>query len=186
MKKILFNPFLKIAGTKALIYGWLIILLTVVIAYFSFCHFDGAIDAHGGAKASWCVYLIEPFIAWISVTSFLYLTGILFSRSKIRFSDVAGTLALARFPMFFVALLYFGPMPNVEELDKINFVTVLNMIAILICTIWMIALYFNAYVISCNVKKGKAIWTFIVGLIVAEIISKIIFYQLNEHFILYN
>ncbi|MEO8819532.1 MAG: hypothetical protein ABI267_05720, partial [Ginsengibacter sp.] len=171
MIKILLNPFVKIAGYKALIYGWLLILITAVIAYFSHTHFDGAIDAHGGTKTLWWVYLLEPFIAWISVTIIFYLTGLIFSQSKIRFADVAGTLALARFPMFFTALLYFGPMPDIKALDKISFVTVLNIVCLTICGIWMIALFFNAYTVSCNPKKGKTVWTFILALIVAEIIS---------------
>lgn len=186
MTKILFNPFLKIAGFKALIYGWLIMLITAFIAYFSHTHFDGAIDAHGGSKTLWWVYLLEPFIAWISVTIIFYFTGIIFSQSKIRFTDVAGTLALARFPMFYTALLYFGPMPDIKALDKIGFVEILNIVGLLICTIWMIALYYNAYTVSCNPKKGKTVWTFILGLIVAEIIAQIIFYQLNKHFFIYS
>ena len=185
MTKLLFNPFLKIAGYKALIYGWLIILITAFIAYFSHTHFAGAIDAKVGAKTLWWVYILEPFVDWISVITVFYSMGILFSQSKIRFADVAGTFALARFPMFFAALLYFGPMPDLQALDKIGFLAVLNMVGILICVIWMIALFYNAYTVSCNPKKGKAAWTFIVGLIVAEIISQIILYQLNKHFFIY-
>lgn len=186
MNKFLFNPFVKIAGYKALIYGWLIILITAFIAYFSHCHFDGAIDAHGGARTLWWVYLLEPLVAWISVIFVLYLIGILFSKSKIRFPDVAGTFALARFPMLFVALLCFGPKLDIKALDKINFIMIINAIVILLCGIWMITLFFNAYSVSCNLKKGKAVWTFIVGLIIAEIISQIILYQLNEHFLIYS
>lgn len=185
MMKTLFNPFLKIAGYKALIYGWLIILITAFIAFFSHTHFDGAIDVHGGATTLWWGYLLEPFVAWLSVTIIFYSMGLLFSQSKIRFADVAGTFALARFPMLFVALLYFLPMPDIKALDKINFLMILNVIGILICSIWMIALFYNAYSVSCNLKKGKAAWTFILGLIVAEIISQIILYQLNKHFFIY-
>ena len=186
MRKILFNPFLKIAGYKALMYGWLIILITAFIAYLSHTHFDGAIDAHGGTKTLWWVYLLEPFVAWISVTMIFYSMGHLFSQSKIRFSDVAGTFALARFPMLFTALIYLYPMPDIRAVDKIGLVAVLNMVALVICGIWMIALFFNAYTVSCNPKKGKIVWTFILGLIVAEIISKIILYQLNKHLFIYS
>lgn len=184
--KILFNPFEKIAGFQALILGWFIILLSGIIAYFSNCHFNGVIDAHFGAKTLWWVYLAESFVAWASISIVYYFTGVLFSQSKIRFADVAGTLALARYPMLFVALLAFGPMPDPKALDQINLVILLNIFATLIFSIWMIALFFNAYKISCNMKGAKAVWTFIIGLIIAEIISKIVLYQLNLHFDIYH
>lgn len=184
MMKILFNPFVKIAGYKALIYGWVAILITASIAYFSRTHFGGVIDVRPGAKALWWVYLLEPFVPWISVTLDFYIMGVLFSKSKIRFADVAGTFALARFPMLFVALLAFALRPDIQALDKIYFLTIVNTIA-LICVTWMIALFYNAYTISCNLKQGTAVWTFIVGLIAAEIISQIILYQLNKHFFIY-
>ena len=38
--------------------------------------------------------------------------------------------------------------------------------------IWMVALMYKAYTVSCNIKGPKAIVTFIVSLIGAEIFSK--------------
>jgi predicted nuclease of restriction endonuclease-like RecB superfamily len=40
--------------------------------------------------------------------------------------------------------------------------------------IWMVALMYRAYAVSCNIKGPKAIVTFIIGLIGAEMISKVI------------
>ncbi len=40
--------------------------------------------------------------------------------------------------------------------------------------IWMVALMYKAYTVSCNVKGAKAIITFILSLILAEAVSKVL------------
>jgi hypothetical protein len=40
--------------------------------------------------------------------------------------------------------------------------------------IWMIALMYNAYTVSCHLKGARAVISFIVALLVAEIVSKVI------------
>jgi len=47
---------------------------------------------------------------------------------------------------------------------------------VLLC--WMVALMYKSYSVSCNVRGGKAIGTFIAGLLLAEILSKIAVYRL--------
>jgi len=49
----------------------------------------------------------------------------------------------------------------------------LAMFLTLLMLIWMIALMYRAYAVSCNVKGAKAIITFIVGLVIAEVLSKL-------------
>jgi hypothetical protein len=40
--------------------------------------------------------------------------------------------------------------------------------------IWMVTLMYKAYAVSCNVKGAKAIGTFVVSLILAEVVSKVL------------
>ena len=47
---------------------------------------------------------------------------------------------------------------------------------LLLC--WEVALMYKSYSVSCNVKGGKAIGTFIAGLLLAEILSKSALYWL--------
>jgi len=96
MKKWLFNPFVYIAGARSLVIGWVIMLITACICMYSHTHFDGVLDAHNGRVTLASMYFIEPFTDWICLVLALYLGGIIFSKSTIRFIDVAGTLALAR------------------------------------------------------------------------------------------
>ena len=53
------------------------------------------------------IAFLEGIINWLTVTLILYITGLIISKSSIRFIDVAGTQALARFPYLFAALSNF-------------------------------------------------------------------------------
>ncbi len=106
----LFNPFIKIAGSRALIIGWIVILLSAVICYYGHAHFNGVLHMAKEQRlnnAPFYIYLIEPFVDWGCLVLLFYIGGRIFSRSSIRFIDVAGTLALARWVMIFMAITGF-------------------------------------------------------------------------------
>jgi hypothetical protein len=179
-----FNPFKYIAGFKSLVIGWIIILITGCIAYYSNTHFDGAIDAHlhpGDRVYPAWHFLAEPFIAWSSVVLVFFATGKFFSTSAIRFIDVAGTFSLARCPFLFLALINFlGPgtkdVLNASPRALLTPLVLIYALVSLAFCIWMIALMYNAFKVSCNIKGQKSVWLFITSLIVAEVLSKIIFH----------
>lgn len=190
IKQVLFNPFRKIAGFKALILGIAIMTLSAVIAYFSHCHFDGIIDVHIWVEKSIALYFIEFLIDWGAVVILFYLAGKMLSHAHFRFLDIAGTAALARFPCFFVALIAFG-IPEMKPADFQNLQTVplkklIELIAAGLLTvvfiIWVIALLYQAFKISCNLKGRRAVWGFIVALLIAEILSEIIFHYLYRYY----
>ena len=189
MKKWLFNPFLYLAGTQALFIGWAIMLVTAFISYYSKAHFDGVIDMHTGRTTSMTVYFLEQLIDWGCVVLIFYPAGLIFSKSKVRFIDVAGTMALARWVMIICAIISFGIHApaythNVDELLKsITATSILLGLLIVACAIWMIALMYNAFSISCNMKGSKATGAFIAALIIAEIASHFILHPIYKHFI---
>ncbi len=182
MNPWIFNPFKYIAGFKALMIGWAIMLATACISFFSKTHFDGVIDAHHALSISfhWYIYLLEQFIAWVSAVIMFYVAGLIFSGSSIRFIDVAGTMALARWPAIFVALINFA-MPPVKDLHNIGAGVIIIALAGLVFVIWMIALIYHAFIVSCNLKAGKATLLFITALLLAELLSKLVFHQLYRH-----
>ena len=174
--KWLFNPFLYIAGAKALLIGWIAMLLASVVAYFSKTHFDGAIDIHFGAGGNYSFFLAEQFIAWISLSMLFYPIGLIFSKSKIRLIDVAGTMAMARVITLPVSFMGFLPIYPVNLDDPT--ILILSIIVTLVPAIWMIALMFNAFVVSTNIRGAKATACFTTGLISAEILSKVLLHYL--------
>jgi hypothetical protein len=101
----------------------------------------------------------------------MWLAGVLFSKTKPRAIDIAGTMALARYPMLLLAIVCFLPIAPASLYD-IPRVIVFIFIGLPFIA-WMIALMYNAYSVSCNFKGVRAVVSFIGALLVAEIISKI-------------
>lgn len=183
MKKWLFNPFVYVAGGQSLLAGIAFIIITAAISYFSHTCFDGVVDVHPLVAPFW-VYLAISLIDWGCSTILFYSAGRIFSRSSIRFIDVAGTVALARWVMIFAALAGFGidaykmmaaktlPLSALKDLITPGFM--IASLLQLLMIIWLVALTYQAFSVSCNLKSPRAAWIFTGTIILAEISSKIV------------
>jgi len=191
---LFFNPFVYIAGTKALFIGLGGLLLAGLVGSLCNTHFDGVLDTHTGAHVALWGFLSEGIIDWLCLAAVLLFCGMLVSKTAFRIIDVVGTQALARWPTIFISLatlpkgyqrftsyliesfLKPGAKAGFNAADAVIFCAVVIVMIPLI--IWMVFLMYKAYSVSCNVKGGKAVGTFIAGLIVAEILSKLALYWL--------
>jgi hypothetical protein len=184
----LFNPFKFIAGYQALLIGLAVIILTSLLGSLSNTHFDGVLDVHTGLQAPLWFFLSEGLINWMSLVVPLFLFGLIFSHSAFRTIDVIGTQALARWPYLITAAVML-PDANRRVLEylmaqctqthsasSINppdiAIFAVAMFLTILMIIWMVALMYRAYTVSCNIRGPKAIVTFIVSLIGAEVLSK--------------
>jgi hypothetical protein len=102
--------------------------------------------------------------------------------------DVFGTQAFARWPYLITAVVMlpganlkvgnfiFAKLTQTTPVVAVNladiFIFAVAMLLGILMAIWMVVLMYRAYSVSCNVKGPKAIVTFIIALIGAEIISK--------------
>jgi hypothetical protein len=179
MKKWIRNPFVYVAGEKALVLGWLVMLATACISFFSRTHFDGVLDAHVGMHGSFPLYFLEQFISWSSAVLIFYMVGRMSSPSAIRPIDVAGTLAFSRSPLIFVALIGFG-FPHTIDIRHLDPSFVLLTLSELVFIIWMVALMYQAFTVSCNLKGGRATGLFIAAVVIAEVLSKLLFYLIYK------
>lgn len=192
----LFNPFHFIAGGQALAVGIGIIAVSTLVALVAGVHFDGTLDFHTGAPAPWWVYPLEGLIAWLSAALFFLIAGKLLSKSSVRTVDVLGTQAMARFPYLLFALWHLPPViPDAntrvgETLLKsvsnpganpfaglpIADLVIFGMTAVLaiVMLVWLIALMYRAYAVSCNLSGLRAVAGFIPALILAEVLSKVV------------
>ncbi len=180
MKNWLFNPFIYVAGSRALLIGLAAMAITALIGLYSHTHFDGAIDIHTGKISTLSVHLLEQLIVWGTTAGLFYIAGLLFSGSIIRLIDVAGTMALARWVTIFPAALGFllhVPDTQPQTVAEIMKLLTPGFIAVgllsVVFVIWMVALMYNAFTVSCNLKGSKATGTFIITLILAETISSL-------------
>ncbi|MFC1733956.1 hypothetical protein ACFL6I_26945 [candidate division KSB1 bacterium] len=200
MKKMIYNPFERIGGYTALGIGLVVIFITSCLASLSLLHFDGIIDMHFGGDSSLCLFFIQNLVNLIVITLVFYFIGIFISPSRIRLLDIIGTQALARTPMLLPAS--FACLINIKKYNEYiitailhdNFkialtftewvLVVLLLIIVLISIIWMIVLMFNAYSISTNIKGTKLTVSFIIGIIIAEVITKLINFFLLKTYII--
>jgi hypothetical protein len=191
----LFNPFRFVAGYAALIAGLGIILLSAIIGWLGRTHFDGVLDVHTGPEAPLWLFMAEGLVDWICMAVPLYLFALVFSRSAVRIADVFGPQALARWPYLITALALLpdanrrvleqlmsmaGPTsqpPAINGFDLVIFVAAMAVTVLMV--VWMVALMYKAYTLSCNLKAAKAIVSFIISLVGAEILSKAIIHGLS-------
>jgi hypothetical protein len=131
---------------------------------------------------------------WLVASTLFYLGSLLLSKSSVRMVDIYGTQALARFPYFFASFTGFsgglnlfgkyllwtfmkhGEPIEISTMEKFSAVSII--IISMGLTIWMVALMFNAFKISANLKGAKLILTFttvmIISLVVLSYVSKLI------------
>lgn len=190
----LFNPFRFVAGFRALLLGLAIILLSAFLGWHGSTHFDGVIDVHTGLQGPLWFFFAEGLINWICMAIPLFFFGLIVSRRSFRMIDVLGTQALARWP-YLVTSLVMLPGANRRFAEylmsrlglgatsvSINYIDMLifafAMFLSILMAIWMVALMYRAYAVSCNIKGARAIITFIIGLLSAEVLSKLVILQM--------
>lgn len=194
LRQWFFNPFRFIAGVKALFLGTAIIVITSLIGSMSNTHFDGVLDVHPGPQVPMWMFLAEGIIDWGCMAGALVICAFFVSRSSFRVIDVAGTQALARWPYLVAAVatllmrfttygrnlsstLLSDPLSLTTQKGAMLFLGLLGIVIMLMC-VWMVALMYRAYSVSCNIKGPRAIGSFIGGILAAEILSKVILWRL--------
>jgi hypothetical protein len=126
----------------------------------------------------------------------LLVVGRIASRTPFRTIDLLGTQAMARWPTVLTTLLFLPKavgrfpahimqqlskmdMSNPQQMPSIDFGPTSDaiiffsvIVAFIPIFVWMIVLMYRSFSVSCNLKGAKGIWSFIIGLIIAEVISK--------------
>ena len=184
----LFNPFREIAGSKALFYGLLAMMVTGITGYFSHTHFPDIVSIkYIPEHLPLGYYFFQQLIIWLVPSIVFYLLAMIGASSSVRIIDVFGTQALARFPYVIAAVTGFsGSMKRfvdyitalvVEQnlqasLSSFDMVMAIVLIFIsLLLAVWVVALMYNAFRISANLKGAKAIVLFMIGFVAAMVIS---------------
>ncbi len=173
----LYNPFIQIAGTRSLLSGLLVLLVTAFLGGLNNVHYDGVIDIHAGMPAPWLLFLMESTLSWLLFSVFLLVAAKVLSKSKVRVIDIFGTQALARYPYLLISLISFIPYFHFEYtgMPDLSASLIIFGLVTFVFTIWTVILMYNAYSVSANLKGAKAVVSFIIALVLAEVLFKIIF-----------
>lgn len=193
MKTILFNPFQKYSEKQLFLFGWFLAITAAVLSLFFNGRFDGIIDLHFVEKTSIITASLDIVICTGILSLLLFIIGKMINK-KTRFIDVLVASLIAKIPFYF--LLFFNInnkmylvsqklMDSILQKKDFNIETfdmsllVFSGIATFICLIWSMILLFNGFKTATNIKETKHILLFIVSVITAEVLSKIILFKLN-------
>lgn len=200
LSQILFHPFVRIAGGTALLLGLVAITLAGLIGAPQGLHFDGVLDTHVGKNGPWWFFVSEGLIDWLSLAVLLLIAGRIISKTAFRSIDLLGTQAFARWPTVLTVLacltpgfhrfsealtksiigLKPGQIPQLPPAGPDAVVFGLVTLFMLACTVWMVALMWKSFSYCCNVRGGKAVGTFVITLLLAELLSKVLIGQLFQ------
>lgn len=176
----LFNPFIRIAGTRSLVIGLAGIVVAGLLAAGAGIHFDGLLDVHAGDEVALWVPVVEGLVNWAVFTLLLLLVALLFSKSAVRLVDIAGTQAMARMPLLPVAAICNLPLIQDAfdglaaallggELEGAAFSGLVAAILVTLTgVVWMVTLMWKAFSISCNMTGGRAIALFVLAVLLGE------------------
>ncbi len=191
MKTLLFNPFKKYSERPLLIFGLITSIAGVVIATLTNTHFDGVLDTHFAKKVSLTTAGLESLCNLFSIVLVFFILG-KFINSKTRFIDILNLALIVKIPAYFLTPLNYNNwihtktfhlmdtlgnplIPNLSPTDLLILIGVGA--ASLVVLTWFIIVLYNGFKIATNLKTTAHKVLFVVGIIAAEIISKILINQ---------
>ena len=184
--KLLYNPFQRVAGLTALLWGVSGLAVSTLLSYWSGWHYHGLL--HFGPApnpALWC-FAAEHAVVWLILAIIFYLGGLLLSKSKIRAVDLFGTTAFALLPMIGLNLIYALPPAksmldpamaacSVQPLAQSGAKPGLWLIFLGIPFLaWALAWLYFALKVSCNLKGFRLISLYCIGIFGGDIICRLI------------
>ena len=192
MRTTLFNPFKRYQAEKLIGVGLIFTVIGSVLAWLFNSRFDGIIDMHSFKK----VALYQPFVD--NAINIVLLLAVLFvigkmQNHKTRFIDILAICLVARTP------LYITPLFNIHDFmarAAVHLEAIVNRSAAaseplmmtlfilfsileLLAIIWYLVLLYRGYKVSANTNGTLGISLFVTAMILAEIASKFIFYNIK-------
>ena len=182
--KLIVNPFIRIAGGQALIWGFLGLIVSTLLCWISGYHYHGLLHFGPAPNPAWWCYLAEHLIVWLIPALLFYLGGLFLSHSLIRGIAVLGTVFFPQLPLLGMNL--FSLLPAMRMMSQMNMnmspeemlaqpyfilamiLTLLGLPFLILTLIWM----FNALKVSCNLKQWK-LWTVaLIGIIGGDVLCR--------------
>jgi len=195
--KWIYNPFEKIAGWSAFGIGILILGITTALGYFCNTVFFG-ISIKQVHSITLCQAISLQMLGLAVLVAVMYLVALL-SAKHVRFQDILGTVTLAKYPLLLTIPIFWisndkimeitdnllsalqtNPYNIMSEVSASDLV-VLTVFAFLslVVLVWTIALLFNAFKISTNLKGAKCGLLFTAIIIISEIITNVVIFAIR-------
>jgi len=185
--KQFFNPFLKIAGWKALSYGLAAMLATSFLGSLYNIHLDGILNVHINGEISLALALKENLINWLTLVLVFGLASLILNGRAFRFLDLLGIMAYSRIPFLVMPPLnsFFNMEMIGEKIEKsilegsgelllsnteylmFGGYLIISLLFIILSITWL----YNGFLILSNTKGIRANAAFIITLLAGVALS---------------
>ncbi len=193
MKKVFTNPFSIYNEKKLLLSSLLFYMASVLLAPIFLARRDGIFDLHFVTNVDIGMAFADGLLNFGILTVLLYIAGKIINH-KTRLIDICIT-SLLSLPVFMFLYVFnithkmslmgsqlTGMAIDNEAMalifDNLILILVFGLFSILI-VIWFIVLTYNGFKVATNAKGTRHIVVFIVAILLAEILSKILVYQIS-------
>ena len=191
MKKILFQAFNFYSEKRLLTIGLLGTIAASLIGFVLHARFDGILDVHFVESIKIYEPLLDNLINIFSLTLFLFIAGKIVN-PKTRLIDILNASLIARLPYYLISLAningYMADLskrmlglatqqPEALQINPLDITAILIFaFASLLLLIYYLYLLYKGYQVATNAKGALPIGLFIIAVILAEVISKLIIY----------
>lgn len=191
MKTILFDPFKKYQENTLFIIGLISLIFGSLLAYLLFARFDGVLDLHFVPHITVWQPFLDNTINSIALTGILFLIA-KYINKKTRLIDILNSVLIARIPYYILplfninnfiadagnvftnAFILNSTMNPADISTKALLIIVFFALISIMILVWYMALLYNGYKVACNAKGIKSVLLFVVAIIAAEIVSKML------------
>jgi hypothetical protein len=189
---LLLNPFDKQTDKRLIVASILISAFGIIMAILLNTRFDGVLDVHFAEVVAPTQACIDFTVNTIALVVLLFAAAILVNR-KTRPVDILLTVLIARLPYYLLTFFNIdGTMYTASEKmltavqegafpvagDDMGLITLFTL-ASLTCMAWFGLLLCNGFRVATNSKGAKGIIFAILTILIAEVISKIIFLNIS-------
>ena len=178
--KFLYNPFERIAGYSALMWGVLGLIVSTLISYWSGWHYNGLLHYGPAANPALWRFAAEHVVVWLIPALLFYVGGLLLSKSKIRIVDVLGTVAFAQLLLIGMNLIYSLPaaraMLDVQAVlsGAIGKGAIGLALLGVVFLVWTLVWMYSALKVSCNLKGFRLVLVYILSIAGGDILCRLI------------
>lgn len=187
--KMFINPFCRYSALSLFVVGLFSFVVGTLLAYCFSVSFDGVLDVHVAKGMTLVRALKENMLNVVLLTLLLLTLGVAINR-KTRWIDMLNVVLIFRIPLYLILLLSSIPIVRQTQKELLNsvqkqagiYLESLHILVLLLFSIlslglfvYSIILLFNGFKTASNAKTWQHYMLFIFIVIVAEVVSKIVF-----------
>ena len=174
------NPFRYLPLRQAICWGIAAMILTAVYCWQVGLRMTSITQVNYAGGALWKA-TVSQLVVWLLFSVVLYVVGVMLSRSKIRFWDVAAFNLFARIPFDFTLLMF--AIPTVRSLvgltmegnmarviEYANLLAVIGVVSALF-SVWYFYWSYKAFAHTTSLRNGRGVGIFIACYILCYILS---------------